>query len=650
MKVIKSILLFLTLATQYNSFGQLYTEYGKDSTIDSLVQEMFATPSVQVLNVSYTGDYRDLIDEIWDIGYFNSLNSTVGLDSGIIITGGWLSAPYGLGIPSTNNPQYGKTTPGDSILDDIITPSETLGAAVLEFDFIPNGDSIKFNYVFASDEYPDQICSPDKDVFAFHISGQGINGMQNIALIPNTNIFVGNNSINDTNYVLNPIMLTWGSCESLDYPQYYVDHGDDSLLVFDGTTTVLTAKSGTVPCETYHLRFAIANGDLDIGESPAVFLEANSFNSEPLKIESKVSYGGNDTALYEGCGSAQIIFRRTYNLQQPKIYNISVTGSAQNGLDYNSLPSSITMQAGNSYDTLTIYPTSDLINDNLENIIITIGDTLCNGQYYETNIELVIHEKPEFDIQIIPDTGAFCNNVLFSAQIQGAFPPLSYNWNDGLSNTPTFNFYPSFQNTYINKEITLNVIDGCGNSVSDTTNIIFSKYPIAAYNYMPDYIDIDNPTVNFQDLSAIGVVNWLWNFDDITTTSTLQNPIYNYPDTGNYNVMLTVLNPFGCTDSVLQIIRINDTPELIYSNTFSPNNDGLNDLFKPIKVVGIETGTLKIFNKWGGLVYESNDLTEGWNGDYHKIKSSAGTYYWICTYSNVYDKEFVIKGFVTLFR
>ncbi|PCI98665.1 MAG: hypothetical protein COB15_05430 [Flavobacteriales bacterium] len=650
MKTLKYILLlFISLNCQY-SFSQLYTEYAKGGTIDSLVQSLFASPSVQILNVTFTGDYNPWTDNIKDIGRFNSTNSSIGLDSGIILTGGWLEPPFGLGQPSFNNPQYLKTTPGDSILDQIISPSQTIGATVLEFDFIPNGDSIKFNYVFASDEYPDQICSPDKDVFAFHISGPGISGMQNIALIPNTNIFVGNNTINDTNYVLNPIMLTWGFCESLDYPQYYIDHGEDSLLVFDGTTTVLTAKSVTVPCQTYHLRFAIANGDLDIGESPAVFLEANSFNSEPLKIESKVSYGANDTILYEGCGSAQIIFRRTYNIQQPKTYNISLTGTAQNGIDYNNLPSSITMQAGNSYDTLIIYPTSDLIMDNLENIIITIGDTLCNGQYYETDIELVIHEKPNVDIQIVPDTGAFCTNVLFSAQAQGGLPPLSYNWNNGLSNTPIFNFYPSFQNAYINKTITLNVIDGCGNSAYDTTNIIFSKYPVAAYNYLPGYLDIDNPTVNLQDLSTIGVVSWLWNFDDNTTTSTLQNPIYNYPDTGNYNVMLTVSNQFGCTDSVSQIIRINDTPDLIYPNTFSPNNDGLNDSFKPLKAVGIETGTLKIFNKWGGLIYESNDFTEGWNGDYHKRKSSAGTYYWICTYSNVYGKEFVIKGFVTLFR
>jgi len=651
MKLFKYILLLLIFISYQSSFGQLYTEYAKGSKIDSLVLKTFATPSVQIFNVNYTGDYRNLIDEIWDIGYFNSVNSTVGLDSGIILTGGWLYPPFGLGVPAFNNLQSYKITPGDSLLDAIIAPHKTEGAVVLEFDFIPNGDTIKFNYVFASDEYPDQICRPDKDVFAFHISGAGITGTKNIALVPNTNLFVSNNTINDTSYIpfpYVPVSISAGFCESFDYPQYYVNHKNDSTLAFDGSTTVLSAKSATIPCQTYHLRFAISNGS-NQGESPAVFLEANSFNSEPLKIESKVSYGGNDTLLYEGCGSAQIVFRRTYNIQQPKTYNISVTGLAQNGIDYNNLPNSITMQAGSMYDTLFIYPTSDFIVDDLENIIITIGDTLCNGQYFETDIELVIYEKPNFNIKIIPDTGAFCDSVLFSAQIQGALPPLSYNWNNGLGSDSTLQFFPSFQSDYINDNIHLQIVDGCGNIAHDTVNITFSKYPKALYEYAPDYIDLRNSIVKFQDLSENGVVSWLWNLDD-ELVSSLQNPIHNYLDTGNYNVKLSVFNQFGCGDSIVQLIRVNDLPNLIYPNTFTPNDDGVNDLFIPLKIVGVESGTIEIFSRWGNLVYKKNSLTKGWDGKSHNKALPSGTYYWVCNYSNVYNENFQLKGFVHLFR
>jgi len=648
-KINRIIILLSFLSYSFNNYGQLYTEYTTPNQLDSLVQNNFATPSVQISNINFTGAYfapNGPSSNIFNIGYFNALNSTVGIDSGIILTGGYLDPPYGLGQPASVIANYNNVSPGDSLLDLIIAPSLTTSAAVLEFDFVPNGDTIKFNYVFASDEYPHQICHPDNDVFAFHISGTGISGMKNIALIPNTNFPVGNNTINDTSYT--PYPPNTSLCQTIAYPHLYVDHTFDTNLVFNGSTTVLTAKSATVPCQTYHLRFSIAEGVTNY-ENSAVFLEANSFNSEPLKIESNVSYGGNDTVLYEGCGSAQILFRRTYNIQQSKTYNISVTGSAQNGIDYDSLPSSITMQAGSMYDTLFIYPASDFIVDDLENIIITIGDTLCNGQYYETDIELVIYEKPNFNVKIIPDTGAFCDTVLFSAQIQGALPSLMYNWNKGLSSDSTFQFFPSFQGDYINDNIHLQVIDGCGSIAHDTVNIIFSKYPKALYEYAPDYIDLKNSIVKFQDLSENGVVSWLWDLDD-ELISSLQNPIHNYLDTGNYNVKLSVFNQFGCGDSIVKLIRVNDLPNLTYPNTFSPNNDGVNDFFIPLRFVGVEAGTIEVFNRWGDLVYKNNDLTEGWSGKHKEKELPSGTYYWVCSYSNVYDEVFQLKGCITLFR
>ena len=361
-----------------NSWSQLFTKYATMDNIDSMVHAVFGSENVEISNISYTGQTLHLYSgekRITDIGYFNSDSSTVGIKEGMILTGGVLDAPYGLGKPWYFEGNYLKGTPGDSLLDEIIYPSFTLGAAILEFDFIPNGDSIKFNYVFASDEYPHQICDEDNDVFAFHISGPGINGLQNIALIPGTNFPVGNNTINDTSATIYVNQLDLSMCPTIDYPHLYVNHTGDQTFIFNGSTTVLTARAATIPCETYHLRFAVAEGNRN-GEYSAVFLEANSFNSEPLSIESEISYGNGDTLLYEGCGYAKVIFKRTYNIQETKTYSISVSGTATNGVDYSQIPSEITLLSGMDADTLIITPFGDDIFDDQETVIITIGDTL----------------------------------------------------------------------------------------------------------------------------------------------------------------------------------------------------------------------------------------------------------------------------------
>lgn len=594
-------------------YGQLYTRYAKGANIDSLVQALFGSPNVQILNIQFTGAYESYFDVIQDIGYFNSTNSSVGINEGMALTGGYLHPPYGLGQSAVNSNVDLKVTPGDSLLDIIIAPFHTSFAAVLEFDFIPNGDSIQFNYVFASEEYPDQICNEDNDVFAFHISGPGISGQKNIALIPGTNLPVGNNSVNDTSATIYVDNLDLSLCQSVNYPQYYVDHTGDTKFIFNGSTTVLTARAATIPCQTYHLRFAVAEGHRP-GDFSIVFLEANSFNSEPLSIESSISYGNGDTLLYEGCGYAQIVINRTYNIQQSKTYSISVGGTASNGVDYATVPTQITMQPGISSDTLIITPFLDMVADNGESIILTIGDTLCNGNYFETSLQLTINEKPNYSVKIFPDTGVFCNNALFQCELQGAIPPINYNWNSGLSLDSIFDYYPDFTGDFQSTQIYLNTIDACGNATKDSIDVIFSHKPSANFIFNPSWIDLLNPKVKFTNTSSSDVVKWLWNFDEDGITSPFENPIHLYSDTGEYIISLFVENKFNCIDSIQKVLRINDIPNIYVPNTFTPNNDGNNDFFQ---IIGVEIDEFEvsIYNRWGEVIFHSINQDDRWNGE-----------------------------------
>lgn len=565
----KRIVLIICLLSAITVNAQLYTEYAKFSNIDSIIQKLFASPNVQITNVNFQGYYvpsTGVNGDIKDIGVFNSKNSTVGIDSGIILTTGFLNPPYGLGQPASVNANDFKPTAGDSLLNTLINyPTDfTLGGAVLEFDFVPNGDSIKFEYVFASDEYPDQLCIDDNDVFAFFISGPGITGIKNIALVPNSTYPVCIKSINDTSIV--PRNYNISNCNSVSNAQYYVNHINDTNFIFNGSTTILTAKEKTIPCETYHMKFAIAEVG-SIADNSAVFLKANSFNSEPLKITSDISYNNGDTALFEACSGAKLIIRRTYNLQSSKTYKLNILGSAINGIDYTMLPTTITMQPNQMYDTIVLQPIVDFISDNSETVIIKIGDTLCNGNYYETEITFVILERINLT-EIEHSQQGYCDGLTVEFHYQSQYTD-QYFWDFGEENNQNDTssiFAPKYtypdSGSYTVTLITKNTVANC----SDTT---YSTLTIA-----PPYI----PTINAPDYfclldsSAIysivnppnknAIIKW-----DFGTHATPQYPMNDsvtnikFHTSGDINITVNI-SQNNCNYFASKMIQVIDTPHV----------------------------------------------------------------------------------------
>jgi hypothetical protein len=147
---------------------------------------------------------------------------------------------------------------------------------VLEFDFVPSSDTVTFNYSFGSEEYLAWVNTTFNDVFGFFISGPGItgiyssppgfpNGSQNIAVVPNSN----------------PLLPITVSSVHPGYNGQYYNSG--TTISYNGYTDVFTALAVVQPCETYHIRLAIADGSDDYLDS-GVFLEANSFSSPVIGV------------------------------------------------------------------------------------------------------------------------------------------------------------------------------------------------------------------------------------------------------------------------------------------------------------------------------------------------------------------------------
>ncbi|HEX4888316.1 MAG TPA: gliding motility-associated C-terminal domain-containing protein [Luteibaculaceae bacterium] len=155
----------------------------------------------------------------------------------------------------------------------------------------------------------------------------------------------------------------------------------------------------------------------------------------------------------------------------------------------------------------------------------------------------------------------------------------------------------------------------------------------------------------FQFLSNTGGgMTWSWNFGD-GGTSSLQNPVYAYADTGRYTVTLFVVNQYGCddTDTLDRDIIVTRIPEIFIPNTFTPNTDGKNDLFK-VYGQNITLVNMKIFNTYGNLVFESNELARGWDGRYNGEPAPSGTYYYTATIKDEVNVKYEREGTITLIR
>lgn len=146
-----------------------------------------------------------------------------------------------------------------------------------------------------------------------------------------------------------------------------------------------------------------------------------------------------------------------------------------------------------------------------------------------------------------------------------------------------------------------------------------------------------------------------WYFGDETGYSTKTNPKYVYdPEIiRNYMVTLVAKNEYGCTDTARVILKMKEDIVLYVPNTFTPDGDQFNNVFKPVIGEGFDhlEYELLIFNRWGELVFESHDVNYGWDGTYLGRTCQDGTYVWKINIKKAGIDDRVVKlGHVTLLR
>lgn len=187
--------------------------------------------------------------------------------------------------------------------------------------------------------------------------------------------------------------------------------------------------------------------------------------------------------------------------------------------------------------------------------------------------------------------------------------------------------------------------------IISVSSITVNPSPVASFTGTPLVTTIFDPDIFFSNTSITpNIVTWSYDFDDGTGSSDI-NPIHTYLNWGDYHVTQTVTNTYACANTVSLLVRVLPEFRFWIPNAFTPgNNDGLNDVFKPI-VIGVEDYTFLIFDRWGEQIYKTNDLDAGWNGTYKNKPCKNDVYVWKCEFKNVVSKEDESHiGHVTLVR
>lgn len=466
--------------------GQLVTT---PQSAASLVQNTLLGPGVTVSNINYSGSAAA-------IGRFTANGTNLGINSGVVLTTGTI-ANNGSGPQGPNNSSNSgidNNSPGFGALTSQ-AGAATFNAAILEFDFIPYSDTVRFKYVFGSEEYPEYVCSQFNDAFAFFISGPGIpGGTQNMAKLP-SGATVTINNVNGGNPGNTGSGV--GACGASN-SAYYVNNGNgtqapyngsSSYIQYDGFTKVLEAVSKVQCGQTYHLIIAIADAGDGIFDS-GIFLEANSLTSKvPVEVDYAMSFDAfNDgVTMAEGCVNTTVTLTRNGSTAVATTVGITVAGTATEGVDYSNIPNSVTFAPGQSTVSFNFSALADGLTEGVETVdlIFAIPDPCGGSNPLEINLKINDIQPVQVTVNSV-DKLCPQDDADLTAVPSGGSGPYTIVWTPTGETTASITVNPPATQNY-----TVSVTDACLNQTATAVaTVTVPVYPPIVLTSTPDITEI----------------------------------------------------------------------------------------------------------------------------------------------------------------
>tara|TARA_B100001057_G_scaffold487659_1_gene570726 strand:+ start:2148 stop:4385 length:2238 start_codon:yes stop_codon:yes gene_type:complete len=707
-----------------NIWGQI--DVTSNYTIEEYVNEVLLGEGIEAFNVTYTGGASQL-------GYMTGGEDVFTIESGLVLSSdAAVNITCELGIcddclgTAFNDPDLldiANSVP--PLINQNFSVLSVNDGCVLEFDFTASGDSIRFNYVFGSDEYEAWINTQYNDVFAFFLSGPGIigeyaspsgypDGAINIAGVPNTDP---------------PLPITISSVNSGTNSQYFINNQSENGICILGYTQTFTAEAAVQCGENYHIKLAIADGS-DTALESIVVLEEGSFSSNSFDLVATASISGNqifggDTTVVESCNDAVFVISRPVADSQDTV-DVIISGTATNGIDYETIDPEVIMDVGEFTYEIPLNVITDSEEEAPESVTIEYTYVSQCGDSVVRSATLIIQDFEPTELQYENPVGICNGEAILQVETSGGYGPFTFLWNTNASDTLAFNVIETndpgaaqvtvtdvcgngqsatitytlppelviygeqstnpicpgdetvleagintgvgpftyewssggdgeteIVNFNSSQIVTLTVTDACG--IEDDFEVSV-EYPVW------DPIVGNNPEVCLGiqgDLNLTGGVgeedlagNWVgqynfytWQYFDYDEAGDPQDSALVIVDevldslavfvgpTGNFQAGLTqgnmdivVVDQCGA-EGMFNVSIIACETEI--PNVFSPNNDTQNDFFRIPGIEGFPNSQLEIYNRWGNVIYQSNDYGGGWDGRVNNEPVADGTYFYI---------------------
>jgi gliding motility-associated-like protein len=502
----------------------------------NLISNVLQGAGTEVSNITFQGNTTN------QLGAFSDPAELTGMSYGMVMSTGNINCVTGANLSDSI------TESGTNGLGDIFDPDIDMlcnGASnedqiVLEFDVKVSGDELMLEFVFASDEYPEMVCSSLADVMGITISGPGFagpfdGGAELMSVTPNGNLPFGINSVNGGSAG----SLGDGSCTANSFLNTGIFNTNAGLdMEMDGYSNLVTISSA-VECDSiYHIKLMLSDVGGFSSES-AIFFKAGGLYSSGIHPRVEPIY--NDSSIVEGCKPFFIEFQRPSGGMASNI-TFNLGGTAINGTDYTGISSPIVFAAGDSIVFLVIEPIDDGILEGPENIVLSYeylnpcGDTV---QFEET---FWILDPPDPKLAATFQTNyTYCegDNITLSADVTGGLPPYNISWGDMPGNNIVYD--PGMDVSFV-----LEIFDEAACAIYADITIDYVPNPVISAG--PDVSICKNESHVIQSWSNIpnGSVEWtpsIFLNNDGLIQPTIVDP------TLNQTYTMTVTTPEGCSSS-----------------------------------------------------------------------------------------------------